>query len=63
MRVKLDEQKCIGCGLCAELCPRIFSMGDFTARVSSATVTADIEEDLRAAAEDCPVAAISFAES
>jgi ferredoxin len=63
MRVKIDEKKCIGCGLCAELCPGVFSMGDFVARVSAAAITADMEEDLRAAAEDCPVTAISFEES
>jgi ferredoxin len=63
MIVKIDDKKCIGCGLCAELCPAKFSMGDYVARVNPVPVTADMEDDLRAAAEDCPVAAISFEES
>ncbi len=24
--VKVDKEKCIGCGLCTELCPEVFEM-------------------------------------
>jgi len=63
MRVRIDEKKCIGCGLCAELCPSHFSMGDYVAKVVVDEVSPQTEEDLRAASEDCPVTAISFEEA
>ena len=33
MRVTVDEETCIGCGLCAETCPEVFEMNDEKARV------------------------------
>ncbi|HDM92160.1 MAG TPA: ferredoxin, partial [Candidatus Korarchaeota archaeon] len=27
-RVKVDQDTCIGCGVCSSLCPEIFEMGD-----------------------------------
>ena len=33
MRVTVDEETCIGCGLCAETCPEVFEMNDDKARV------------------------------
>lgn len=29
MNVSIDESGCIGCGLCTQVCPEVFEMGDF----------------------------------
>ncbi len=50
---------CIGCGLCVETCPNVFSMGEDDVAVAIET---DVpEEDLESAAEameNCPAEAI-----
>lgn len=28
MKIKLDRENCIGCGVCAAICPKFFSMGE-----------------------------------
>ncbi len=28
MKCKVNKEKCIGCGLCANLCPEVFEMKD-----------------------------------
>lgn len=55
--VKVDQDKCIGCGMCAGLCPEIFSMNS----EGKAEVISDQANDcaLRAA-ENCPVMAITI---
>lgn len=60
MKVKIDENTCTGCGLCADNCPEVFEMGDTVATVKVDVVPADQEECAREAAENCPVEAISI---
>ena len=50
---------CIGCGLCASTCPNEFFITDGgTAGVYSREVPPDLEEQVQAAADGCPVSAI-----
>ena len=58
MRVTVDEETCIGCGLCAETCPEVFEMNDEKARVKVDEVPEDLVDTCREAADDCPVEAI-----
>lgn len=58
-RVRLNEQRCIGCGLCEENLPEVFAMGDFVATVRGERVKRDHAEQLAIAARDCPVNAIT----
>jgi ferredoxin len=54
--VKVDKNTCIGCGLCASLCPEVFEMGpDNKARVKAQKNLPCVKE----AIESCPVTAIS----
>jgi ferredoxin len=52
---------CIGCGLCAEICPEVFVMGDdMIAQVIGQEVPAELEDKVRNAAASCPVEAITI---
>jgi ferredoxin len=62
MRVTVDEETCIGCGLCAENCPEIFVMVNDKARAKTDEVPEELEDACREAAEDCPVEAIAIEE-
>jgi ferredoxin len=60
MRVTVDEEACIGCGLCVEECPEVFEMNDDKARVKVDEVPDDATESCKEAAENCPVEAIQM---
>ena len=58
MKVNIDNDLCTACGLCVDSVPDIFKMGDDVAEVITADVSAELEEDVQNAADDCPVEAI-----
>ena len=59
MKVKIDRELCIGCGICASICPEIFDMDDENiAVVKTELVPIDLEPKVREAAESCAVEAI-----
>ena len=62
MKAIVDEETCIGCGLCAETCPEVFEMNDDKAHVKVDEVPAGIVESCKEAAENCPVEAIQIEE-
>jgi ferredoxin len=56
VKIRVDKEKCIGCGLCASLCAEVFTMGsDGKASVKAQKDIACVKEAL----ESCPVNAIS----
>lgn len=62
MKAFVDE-KCIGCGLCPQICPDVFELNDTgVAVVKVDTVPPEAEESCREAASSCPVEAISIQE-
>lgn len=60
MRVTVDEETCIGCGLCAEECQEVFEMNDDKVRVKVDEVPEDAKESCKEAADNCPVEAIQI---
>jgi ferredoxin len=57
MAVKVDPNKCIGCGACVAICPAVFEMGS---NGKSKVKNASGECDLESAKSSCPVGAISL---
>ena len=60
MKVRVDQDVCTGCGLCADTCPDVFELSGDTARVLVDAVPADSVEACKEAASDCPVEAITI---
>lgn len=58
MKVKIDPDLCTGCALCSDSVPEVFKMGDDIAEVITPNVSADQEDAVKEAAEDCPAEAI-----
>lgn len=59
MQVKVDKDKCIGCGTCASICPDCFIMTDHLAVVNPDCDCQSNMEKINQAKDACPVAAIT----
>lgn len=61
MKAVVNQNTCIGCGLCVGTCPDVFSMDSDTKAVAiNQPVPAQLEEDVVSAKDSCPVNAISI---
>ncbi len=62
MKAIIDES-CTGCGLCPQICPEVFQMGDDElAKVIVQELPETCIESAREAEETCPVCAIAIIE-
>lgn len=58
IKVSIDEEKCIGCGACAAICPENFTLDGGKAKTKSSSV-----EKMgcnQEASDSCPVKAITI---
>jgi len=55
--VKVDKNKCVGCGLCVASCPENFKMG---ADGKAEAIKKEAAPCAQEAADNCPVGAISI---
>ncbi len=63
MKTKVNQDLCIGCELCTNLCPAVFRMNDDDkSEAYTNPVPAGEEPACRSAADSCPVGAISVTE-
>ncbi len=63
MKVSVDREKCMGCGVCESICPEVFQMGDDNiAKVLQDPVPDSLEAAAREAAGSCPEEAIEVEE-
>lgn len=63
MKLKVEKETCIGCGMCTGICPSCFTFDDDSkAEVTCPEIPADLEESAEEAKNSCPVQAIVDAE-
>ena len=62
MNVTIDEDTCLGCGQCEEVCPDIFKLIDDKAQVILDDIPSNLKDCCHEAEEICPVSAITIEE-
>lgn len=60
MKAFVDENVCIGCELCAGICPEVFSMDDGISVAITEEIASDDEIAANDAMDSCPVNAITI---
>ena len=58
----VDQDTCIGCGLCCGMCEAVFRMNDDGKAEAYQTAAEENRDDVQSAIDSCPVSAISWAE-
>jgi ferredoxin len=54
------EDECTICGVCEDLCPEVFSMGEETTTIVEGADFETNDDCIREAADNCPVEIIKF---
>lgn len=63
IKVKINEEACIGCGACQALVSDVFEINDEgVATVIADEIDENLKDDVRDAAEGCPTCAIEIDE-
>jgi ferredoxin len=57
----IGQEKCIGCGLCAEIAPRVFTLND-EGVYEIIDPTGDEESKIQEAINECPVECLEWEE-
>lgn len=60
MKVIVDQETCVGCGLCVSVCGQVFQMKEYKAVVIATPVPSGAEACAKEATEQCPVSAIKI---
>lgn len=58
MKISVDPDLCIGCGLCEDVCPELFRLESGIARAITESPEPEAYSDVEECVELCPVAAI-----
>ena len=58
-KVKVDKDKCIGCGACTAIAPDVFEFDDDGL---AKAVKEEVNDEVKTAAEGCPTEAITVEE-
>ncbi len=59
MKAVVDQSSCIGCGLCAQVAPDVYSMDGDKAVAVSGDLSGEALEQAKNGADQCPVSAIT----
>jgi ferredoxin len=59
-RVYVDDEECIGCGSCEEICPDVFVLNEDTEKADVINPEGGPEDLIEEAMEACPVECIHW---
>ncbi len=63
MKVKVNQEACIGCGACAAICDKVFELNDDGVSEAKVEEVKDSDsQEVRDAADACPTGAIEVEE-
>jgi len=57
MVIKINLDECIGCGVCAQLCPEVFKLDEDEGK--GMVISQEYSEAAKEAIDSCPVSAIT----
>ena len=62
MKVKVDLNKCLGCGACTQIAPEVFELVEDKSKVKKDAPldNPEIQEQIKMAADSCPTQAIEI---
>lgn len=60
MNAFVNQDECIGCGLCCGMCDAVFRMNDEGKAEAYQVATEENQSDVQSAIDSCPVSAISW---
>lgn len=60
--VYIDEEECIGCGSCVEICPEVFQMQEGEEKAEVIKPEGGPEDLIQEAIDTCPVSCIHWEE-
>ncbi|MGW8160666.1 MAG: ferredoxin [Desulfobulbales bacterium] len=58
MAVHIDQDECIGCGTCEEICPEVFSLNNDTEKAEVIMPEGGPEDLIEEAIDSCPASCI-----
>ena len=58
MKIKIDKQKCLGCGICIKLCPEVFKLKNGKSEIKEKVDLEKNKDCIEKSIDSCPVAAI-----
>lgn len=62
MKAVVNQDTCIGCGLCCGMCEAVFCMNDDGKAEACQAATEENQGEVQSAIDSCPVSAISWAD-
>ncbi|MGN8967410.1 ferredoxin [Intestinimonas sp. HCP28S3_D6] len=60
MKAFVDQDTCIGCGLCCGMCDAVFRMNDGGKAEAYQAAAEENQSDVQSAIDSCPVSAIRW---
>ncbi|HKL79599.1 MAG TPA: ferredoxin [Mobilitalea sp.] len=63
MKASVDQDGCISCGLCIEVCPEVFTYNeDDLSQAIEGDIPSDYQDSAKEARDGCPVSVIDIEE-